>query len=308
MGARRRDALDPRPYDRPGADVPLTHRRRAYRCEQDREVIMDIKTILVPFARDLHTSAGLSTAIAVARLMGARLIGLHCPAETALPWYVAAPVAIPPVPGRPSAEAEQSFIDRCSAACLTCDWIADHGFLPERLAFHSRYADLIVAGRGDGDPQGGGGLSPRALGQLVLSASAPLLIVPPGAEETFRPQRVLVAWNERREAGRALHGALPFLRHAKETILLSVHPPGFDDEPDRRALAYLEAHRIHADARINFAAEFEAPGAILAQARAVAADLLVMGAYGHARVFEQALGGATHHVLENADRPVLMVH
>lgn len=269
---------------------------------------MDIKTILVPFAQDLHTSAGLSTAITVARLMGARIIGLHCPAEPAMPWYVATPVAIPPVPDQPSAEAEQSFIARCSAACLSGDWIADRGFLPERLAFYSRYSDLIVAGRGDGDPKGKGGLSPRALGQLVLSASAPLLIVPPGSEELFRPQRVLVAWNERREAGRALHGALPFLRHAKEAILLSVHPPGFDDEPDRRALAYLEAHRIHADARINFAAEFEAPGAILAQARALEADLLVMGAYGHARVFEQALGGATQHVLETAELPVLMVH
>ncbi len=269
---------------------------------------MDVKSILVPCGKDLQSSPGLETAIAVARLMGARITGLHCPAEAAMPWYVAAPVAIPPALDTPSAEAEQSFIARCSAACLSCDWILDQGPLPERLAVYSRYADLIVAARDGGDPNGKGGLSPHTLGQLALSASAPLLVVPPGPEEPFQPRRVLVAWNGRREAGRALHGALPFLRHAKETILLTVHPPGFDDEPDRRALAYLEAHRIRADARINFATEFEAPGAILAQARALEMDLLVMGAYGHARAIEQALGGATQHVLETAALPVLMVH
>ncbi|MBP2296772.1 universal stress protein [Azospirillum rugosum] len=266
---------------------------------------MDITSILVPCGKDLRSSAGLETAIAVAHLTGGRITGLHCPTEAALPWYVGAPVAIPPAPDMSSAEAEQSFIARCSAACLSCDWVVDQGSLPERLAFYSRYADLIVAGRGGGD---GGGLSPRALGQLVLSASAPLLVVPPGPEGPFQPRRVLVAWNERREAGRALHGALPFLRRAKETILLTVHPPGFDDAPDRRALAYLEAHHIRADARINFATAFEAPGAILAQARVLEVDLLVMGAYGHARVFEQALGGATQQVLETAELPVLMVH
>jgi len=269
---------------------------------------MDIKSILVPCGMELRSSAGLETAIAVARLMDARITGLHCPAEPAMPWYVGAPAAIPLAPDPPSAEAEQSFIARCSAACMSCDWIVDQGPLPERLAFYSRYADLVVTGRRGGEPTDESGLPPRALGQLALSASTPLLIVPPGPERPFRPQRVLVAWNERREAGRALHGALPFLRRAKETILLTVHPPGFDDEPDHRALAYLEAHRIHADARINFATEFEAPGAILAQARALEADLLVMGAYGHARVFEQALGGATQHVLETAELPVLMVH
>ena len=35
------------------------------------------------------------------------------------------------------------------------------------------------------------------------------------------------------------------------------------------------------------------------------ADLLVMGAYGHSRLRELIFGGATHHVLEHADLPVL---
>ena len=44
---------------------------------------------------------------------------------------------------------------------------------------------------------------------------------------------------------------------------------------------------------------------LLAQATAHGADLLVMGAYGHARVRELVFGGVTRHVLRAASLPVL---
>ena len=37
-------------------------------------------------------------------------------------------------------------------------------------------------------------------------------------------------------------------------------------------------------------------------------DLLVMGAYGHSRLREMILGGATRDVLANSTIPVLMAH
>jgi nucleotide-binding universal stress UspA family protein len=49
-------------------------------------------------------------------------------------------------------------------------------------------------------------------------------------------------------------------------------------------------------------------GALLADAHAVGADLLVMGAYAHSPLREQILGGVTRYVLEHADLPVLMRH
>jgi len=38
------------------------------------------------------------------------------------------------------------------------------------------------------------------------------------------------------------------------------------------------------------------------------ADMMVMGAYGHSRLREAVLGGATRAVLEHAAIPVLMAH
>ena len=48
--------------------------------------------------------------------------------------------------------------------------------------------------------------------------------------------------------------------------------------------------------------------ALLNQAYAMHADLLVMGAWGHSRMTELILGGTTRHVLEHAQLPVLMAH
>jgi nucleotide-binding universal stress UspA family protein len=47
---------------------------------------------------------------------------------------------------------------------------------------------------------------------------------------------------------------------------------------------------------------------LLAQAAAHAADLLVMGAYGHTRLREMVFGGATRHVLREATLPVLFAN
>lgn len=165
---------------------------------------MDMKSILVPLGDELSGTC-VEVAMTVARLMDARVVGLHLPAEGRWPWYIDVPPEMSSVSDArlPAAGLEQGFTALCDAAGLACDWIEDQGAASERLAFHSRYADLVVVGRG-GDETKGGALSQRALGQLALASSAPLLIVPPGLmSRAFAPQRVLVAWNERREAARA---------------------------------------------------------------------------------------------------------
>ena len=48
--------------------------------------------------------------------------------------------------------------------------------------------------------------------------------------------------------------------------------------------------------------------ALLVQAFAMQADLLVMGAWGHSRMSELILGGTTRHVLKHAQLPVLLAH
>lgn len=270
---------------------------------------MDIRSILVLVGADPRSMPSLNAAIDIGNLTDARITGLRVPYRPDAAWYIDVPpppAAETPAPSPPT-DFEQAFIARCSEDGRPCDWIRDDGPAAERLAFYSRYVDLVVVGRDEREADNGA-LPVADLGRLMLAAGPPVLVVPPDFRGPFQPQRILVAWNERREAAHAVRNALPLLRRAKEVVLLSVHPPGFGDTPDRRIVDHLALHHVHAEARINFAAEFEAPGAILAQARALDADMVVMGAYGHSRAFESALGGATRYILDHADRPVLLSH
>jgi nucleotide-binding universal stress UspA family protein len=52
----------------------------------------------------------------------------------------------------------------------------------------------------------------------------------------------------------------------------------------------------------------EAGRSLLQQAHNMGAGLLVMGAYGHSRIRERILGGATRHVMANGDIPIFMQH
>jgi nucleotide-binding universal stress UspA family protein len=48
--------------------------------------------------------------------------------------------------------------------------------------------------------------------------------------------------------------------------------------------------------------------ALLAEAHAVGADLLVIGAYAHRPLVEAVLGGVTRTMLHTADIPLFMQH
>ena len=52
----------------------------------------------------------------------------------------------------------------------------------------------------------------------------------------------------------------------------------------------------------------ERGSALLDTARADAADLVVMGAWGHSRITELVLGGTTRHVFQSSDLPLLVAH
>jgi nucleotide-binding universal stress UspA family protein len=123
---------------------------------------------------------------------------------------------------------------------------------------------------------------------------------------------VLVAWNARREAARAVFDALPILQRAKAVRVVWVNPQSererTQDVPAGDICATLARHGVKCEA-----VEQVRPGAgvgatLLACAKDWGADLLVMGCYGHTRLREFVLGGASRHVLSHMSIPVLMSH
>ena len=72
--------------------------------------------------------------------------------------------------------------------------------------------------------------------------------------------------------------------------------------------AHLARHGVKADVESTVSGGIGVGNALLSRASDIGADLLVMGAYGHTRVRELLLGGATRTILELMTVPVLMSH
>jgi nucleotide-binding universal stress UspA family protein len=144
-----------------------------------------------------------------------------------------------------------------------------------------------------------------AFESALFDSGRPVLMAPPRALKTLG-EIVLVHWNRSTETARALAFALPFLAKAKQIMILEAATvPG----PSRKdALGYLAAHGIGATEK-SIAPRNQRPGeAILAEATALGADLLIKGAYTQSRLRQMIFGGATSHIIAAAELPVLFAH
>ena len=106
---------------------------------------------------------------------------------------------------------------------------------------------------------------------------------------------------------------LPLLAAAKSVRLLLVDPRGASAGEDQAALERLAARLLRHGVRVETPVIMrstlgEVGRAIADEAEGYNADLVVMGAYGHARITEWTFGGVTRHMLAHAKAPLLMAH
>ena len=278
-----------------------------------------IKTILVHLDSAPRCAARVAIAARLAREFGAHLRGL---APTgAADVVVSVNSAVPDgleyiqlsalyLRGRAEANAD-AFRARLAApaspsseACVVEDEPLDAVVRPGRCA------DLVVIGQSDRStfienvawdfPQ-----------QVLMHVGRPVLVVPYAGEFASVGSRVLVAWNGSREAAIAVRDALPLLRRAGRVDLLAIGLAyaGGDDAggglDDVRG--WLARHGVEARA-LSAPAGGEVGDILLSRAADLGSDLIVMGAYGHSRLREWVLGGATKALLEQMTVPVLMSH
>jgi nucleotide-binding universal stress UspA family protein len=175
---------------------------------------------------------------------------------------------------------------------------------------YARTADLIIASQTDPTWFGSGQLD--IADQLVLESGRPVLIIPNAAARGSLGERVLVAWNGRREAARAAFDALPVLRQAKEVKVVWVNPQWegepLGDIPTADICLALARHGVRCEGTEQIKPHVNVGETLLACAKDTAANLLVMGCYGHARLREFVFGGASRHVLQHMPIPILMSH
>jgi nucleotide-binding universal stress UspA family protein len=120
----------------------------------------------------------------------------------------------------------------------------------------------------------------------------------------------VVAWDFSQPASRAAADALPILQKAKRVELLTV--TNEKPIPGKRTAADLAKNLAYhgVDVAIETVdASGRSIGDVLgAYVDVHQTDLLVMGAYGHSRVREFILGGATKSILSRPPIPILLSH
>ncbi len=168
----------------------------------------------------------------------------------------------------------------------------------------SATADLMVLGSAAEahEPEGA-----EALDCALFRTGRPVLLVPDNYARSFA-RHVVVAWEQSQAANEAVEAALPLLLKADSVSILIA------DEGDHAAQPpHWLVEALAQSARPARLVHFSLCGrdigtALLEEAKTASADLLVMGAFTHARLLEALFGGATRQVLAGADIPILMHH
>lgn len=183
------------------------------------------------------------------------------------------------------------------------------GAVTDVVSGRARYADLVVLPQPYGEKRG---VEDEAVTEAALfEGMAPVLVLPPNGMKTTDPRRIVVAWNQSREALVAARRAMPFLRRADLVQIVVVDPPAHGPErsdPGGLLCQMLVRHGVRAEVTVLARSLPRVSDVLARHLRDTDADLLVMGAYGHSRFREAIMGGATRNMLEGAEVPVFLAH
>ena len=177
----------------------------------------------------------------------------------------------------------------------------------DAIGRRARYADLTVIGP---ELLASGVLGAKIVEGGLFWSARPLLLVPQGHVPTLEPKRVTVAWDASMEAAGAVGAAIDVLRGAEQVRIALVDPEEGEDahgaEPGADLAAYLARHGVKVSVD-RLAGGGRPPAEMLRRhAGDTAAQLLVMGAYGHSRLRERIFGGVTRSMIAEPPLPVLM--
>ncbi len=183
---------------------------------------------------------------------------------------------------------------------------------PERMASHqAHYADLSIVAGSIGDTAEGA-VTQGYFGGLLLESGRPVLVVPPRCKTVLPPKRIVMAWRPTREATRAMHDALPFLRRAEQVDVLVVNAamgdPRHSQAPGADVAEHLARHGVKANVVLRETKTRPTSSILLEHARETRAQMIVAGGYGHSRLREWAMGGVTRELLIASPIPVLYSH
>ncbi|WP_165357170.1 universal stress protein [Sphingosinicella sp. CPCC 101087] len=189
---------------------------------------------------------------------------------------------------------------------ISWDWLPFDGAPGQLIVDRARLCDLIVLSRPE--QEGAQGQVAQSIAaEVLVHARSPVLAVPPASRGIDALGAAMVAWDGSLEASHALRLTLPMLLKASAVNIVTV-TEGQREFPATDAARYLARHGVEPEL-LEWPAEGRSTAAALgAAATSLSAAYVVMGAYGHTRLREAFLGGATRDMLRDAPVPLLMAH
>lgn len=172
-----------------------------------------------------------------------------------------------------------------------------------------KFSDLVVLPKPE--TSDGNSVENAIMETALFDAHQPVLMVPDGVRFNGTFERVVVGWDEGQEALTSIRKSLPILQDADTVDITIVSPPRHSatrSDPGGALAQMLSRHDVHCQISVIARTLPRVSDELCRQAKSTGADLLVMGAYGHSRLRESILGGATKNMLSQAEIPVLFAH
>ena len=206
---------------------------------------------------------------------------------------------------REIANARERLIEATKQQTATSKMLRIISDSPLQSVLDARAFDVTVMSRSDVNAAGA---CRRAIKSALFESGRPVLLSPPDAPTSIA-KNIFIHWNGSTEQARVNAFAMPLLRLAERVTVLSVI--GGQEVPGPSADQIVEQLQHNEIAAKLMSVELEdrsTSEAVLDAAREQGCDLLVKGAFTRNRLRQMIFGGATSHIMEHADVPVLMAH
>ena len=276
-----------------------------------------IKDLIVNLAVGTERDRARDYALTIAEAFDAHLVGMALAYEHFIPGSVLSglPADLVAQATRQHRKAVEAAVERFDAAAkrglLSAEHIVNKVLerdAPVVLASAARRFDLSVVMQSEPD----GVDNDRLIEGLLFESGRPVNIVPYIQRDGLKLDRVVCCWDGSRPAARAINDALPFLTKARAVdLFIVVNEKTKNDQREIRGVRmgeHLARHDIKVEVKTSMAPDVDVASAILSYVADSAATLIVMGAYGHSRVRELVIGGATRGILTSMTVPVFMSH
>jgi nucleotide-binding universal stress UspA family protein len=185
----------------------------------------------------------------------------------------------------------------------------DSGTMTSLAARCARYADLtLIAPRAPRAEQ----MQDWVMNGALFESGRPILLLPEAEVHFPRVDRVLIAWDASVEASKSVRDAIPILKSAAAVDAVLINPvptfEGHGPEPGSDLSTYLCRHGIEPTVHRLPKAGLDVGELLRRTARDLAADLIVMGGFGHSRLRQRFFGGTTTDMMKKLEIPVWMAH